>query len=95
MPYFLSKYTNVLFIHIPKNAGTSIEMYLSKLYNIPLDEKSLYMFTDRNITGFNNKISLQHQTLSTYLEYKDIFHINLNNIFIFCVVRNPLHSNYQ
>jgi hypothetical protein len=89
MPYFLNNNTNILFIHIPKNAGTSIEFYLSKKHNILLNEKSLYMFTEQNITDFDNKISLQHQTLSTYIKYKDDFNINFNNIFIFCVVRNP------
>ena len=89
MPYFLTNNINILFIHIPKNAGTSIEYYLSNKYNILLNEKSLYMFTKQDIIDFDNKISLQHQTLTTYLKYRDIFNINFNNIFIFCVVRNP------
>ena len=54
MPYFLTNNINILFIHIPKNAGTSIEYYLSNKYNILLNEKSLYMFTKQDIIDFDN-----------------------------------------
>ncbi len=40
MPYFEG--LNLLFIHIPKTGGTSIERYISMKYKVPLDVKSLY-----------------------------------------------------
>jgi hypothetical protein len=89
MPYFHKHSVNVLFIHIPKNGGTSIEYYLSQKYNIKLNKKSLYNFTKQKYPNFNNRISLQHQTLNTILTLHDVFNIVLNNLFIFCVVRNP------
>lgn len=58
MPYFKNdeKGVNLLFIHIPKTGGTSVETYFSDKYSIPLDEPSLMstkclsMFTD----GYDN-----------------------------------------
>lgn len=42
MPYFKNEYINLLFLHIPKTGGTSLEKYLSKKYWIDLNVKSLY-----------------------------------------------------
>lgn len=46
MPYFKNDNVNVLFIHIPKTGGTSIENYFSSKFNIKLD-KSLYLLTNQ------------------------------------------------
>lgn len=54
MPYFQNDVVNLLFIHIPKTGGTSVEFYLSKKYNIPLDTKSLFMFLDEETAKNNN-----------------------------------------
>jgi hypothetical protein len=85
MPYFYDKEKNIniLFIHIPKTGGTSIEYYFSKKYNIPLNEKSLY-----NIPSDKKELSLQHHT------YRDIIKKKINitfdkNLKILSVVRNP------
>jgi len=40
MPYFNK--ANILLIHIPKTGGTSIEIYFSQKYNIPLNSHSIY-----------------------------------------------------
>ena len=56
MPYFKNNNLNLLFIHIPKTGGTSLEKYLSQKHNIPLDSKSLY---SNSKNGYNN-VSLQH-----------------------------------
>jgi hypothetical protein len=47
MPFFPS--TNVLFLHVPKTGGTSIENYFSKKWNTPLNIHSLYYRCTSNI----------------------------------------------
>ena len=85
MPYFKNNNLNLLFIHIPKTGGTSLEKYLSEKYNIPLDSKSLYT-TFKN--GYKN-VSLQHQTYHNLLKKKKEFGIDFNNIQMISIVRNP------
>ena len=85
MPYFKNNNLNLLFIHIPKTGGTSLEKYLSQKHNIPLDSKSLY---SNSKNGYNN-VSLQHQTYNTLLNKKKDFVIDFNNIKIISIVRNP------
>ena len=34
MPYFLNENINLLFIHIPKTGGSSLERYFSEHFNI-------------------------------------------------------------
>ena len=92
MPYFKNKNVNILFIHIPKTGGSSLENYFSKKFNILLNDKSLYMFLDSNIKTKNNihiHSSLQHMTLQTIIKYKFFFNINFNKIEIITIVRNP------
>ena len=40
MPYYGSN--KILFVHIPKTGGTSVEKYFSKKYNLPNDPQQLY-----------------------------------------------------
>ena len=40
MPYFKNNRINLLFIHIPKTGGSSLEKYFNVKYNIPLNYKS-------------------------------------------------------
>jgi hypothetical protein len=84
MPYFNNDTVNTLFIHIPKTGGSAVENYLSRSYNIPLNNLALYLF-DKTFSH----VSLQHQTLSTILESRSRFNIELYNLMIFTVVRNP------
>jgi predicted CopG family antitoxin len=90
MPYFKNDNCNILFIHIPKTGGTSLEKYFSKKYDIVLDTKSLYC-TDMRKIDKNIKInsSLQHMTYNEIIERKEILNIDFNNIFILSIVRNP------
>ena len=85
MPYFKNNYLKILFIHIPKTGGTSLEKYLSEKFSIPLNSDSLYS-TPEN--GYKN-ISLQHQTYHTLLKKKQQFGLDFNNIKIISIVRNP------
>ena len=92
MPYFKNKDVNILFIHIPKTGGTSLELYFSSKFNIPLNNKSLYLFIeDELLLNEQLKInsSLQHITYNQIVEYSNIFNINFDNINIITIVRNP------
>jgi hypothetical protein len=94
MPYFKNNKINVLFIHIPKTGGSSLEKYFSVKYNIPLNLKSL--MSTENIKSFIDKpeitCSLQHLTYNTIIKYKDFFKIDTNNIKILTIVRNPYNK---
>jgi len=90
MPYFKNDNCNILFIHIPKTGGTSLEKYFSKKFDIDLDTKSLYCVDMRKIDK-NIKInsSLQHMTYKQIIEHKEILNIDFDNIEIISIVRNP------
>lgn len=94
MPYFNN--ISVLFIHIPKTGGTSVEKYFSSKYSIPLNNDSLYG-TCKDIN-----ISLQHMTYNDIVtrcfkytkKIQPINSIYINkqlepNIKIITIVRNP------
>jgi hypothetical protein len=94
MPYFKNNKINLLFIHIPKTGGSSLEKYFSVKFNIQLSKKSLMSTED--IREFSDKpeinSSLQHLTYNTIIKYKDFFKIDENNIQILSVVRNPYNK---
>jgi len=87
MPYFKNENINVLFIHIPKTGGSSVECYFSKKYNIPLNKNSLYMYLKDHFKHFNS--SLQHLTYNQIIKYSDFLNVDFNNLKIISIVRNP------
>ena len=92
MPYFKNKDINVLFIHVPKTGGSSLETYFSSKFNIPLNNKSLFHFIkDKQLLNENIKIksSLQHITYNQIVKYSKILNIDFDNIKIITIVRNP------
>ena len=50
MPYFHNKDVNLLFIHIPKTGGSSLETYFSKKFNMHLNDSTLF----NTVKRFNN-----------------------------------------
>jgi hypothetical protein len=85
MPYFQNELINILFIHIPKTGGTSVEIYLSQKYNIPLDKSSLFTTVDSLIP---NTISFQHLTYCDIIKNFSSM-INFTDLQILSIVRNP------
>jgi hypothetical protein len=71
MPYFKKNNLNLLFIHIPKTGGTSIEKYFSYKYNIALNNSVIYG-TNRSLQ-IDVHASLQHIFYKTIVRYSDIF----------------------
>ena len=92
MPYFKNNKINLLFIHIPKTGGSSLEIYFSKKYNITLDSNSLHGEFSLNL---KNKIDViatpQHILFKTMMKYKNEFNIDTNNLKIITIVRNPYY----
>jgi hypothetical protein len=86
MPYFPEH--NILFIHIPKTGGTSIEHVLGKN-----SKKELYCAAYSNNVIPNKefqKISLQHQFYSTIKRYQSECKVPFDDkLKIITVVRNP------
>jgi hypothetical protein len=90
MPYFHNTDINILLIHIPKTGGTSLEHYFSSKYDIPLNNDSLYDFLDEETAKSKNiNSSLQHIRYQTIDNHKEFFKIDMSNIEIITIVRNP------
>jgi hypothetical protein len=88
MPYFKTDNINLLFIHIPKTGGSSLELYFSYKYAIELTNESLMAFYPTDV--FNS--SLQHLQYTTILKHKDLLKVDMdNNLKIITIVRNPYH----
>ncbi len=84
MPYY--KDINLLFIHIPKTGGTSLENYLQTK-----SSQSLYSDVTNNIMPELRlqQISLQHQFFKDIWRYRKHIGVNFDNIRIISIVRNP------
>ena len=85
MPYFHKDNINLLFIHIPKTGGSSLEKYFSKKFEIPLNESSLFSI-HKKFKG----ISYQHQTYNSIMTHF-VPKMQGTNLTILTIVRNPYH----
>ena len=90
MPYFKDNNINILFIHIPKTGGSSLEVYFSKKFNIPLNNKSLFLYLKPELKEYLTlNSSMQHMPYKVIFKNKKLFNINFSNIKIITIVRNP------
>jgi hypothetical protein len=95
MPYFRNNEIDLLFLHIPKTGGKTIETYFSRKYNITLNNDSLFnnhqrrsieWFATKNVNITTNP---QHMTYKNIYKYKKELDIDVDNIKILTAVRNP------
>ncbi len=86
MPYYKTQYINLLFIHIPKTGGTSVDKYFLKKYNVKWNNNSLHTLC--RDTKFNNHV-LQHVTYQNIIDNNHNFKIDFNNLNIISITRNP------
>lgn len=85
MPYY-EKY-HILFIHIPKTGGTSLEETLQENSRQSLFSKTCY--NDLLPVPYKNS-SLQHQSLRTLKRYKKLLPFSFDDkLRIISIVRNP------
>tara|TARA_B110000211_G_scaffold30222_1_gene30690 strand:+ start:1806 stop:2432 length:627 start_codon:yes stop_codon:yes gene_type:complete len=85
MPYSAERH--LLFIHIPKTGGSSVERFLGIM-----NKQSLYSGGKNNIlpTTKLRNLPLQHLTYKTLYTYRNVLNIDFNNILkIFTIVRCP------
>ena len=88
MPYYLNKH--ILFIHIPKTGGTTIEELFRKN-----DSERLYSSigigdTNRILPPPFDRVSLQHQFYTTILTFKHKLGVVFDDkLRIFSIVRDP------
>ncbi|MCW5519174.1 sulfotransferase family 2 domain-containing protein [Aureitalea sp. L0-47] len=75
----------LLFIHVPKNAGTSIERVVFDSYDFSKGWSREYLYGFDQELGFN----LQHATLKQLLDHELISKEVLETYDSFAVVRNP------
>lgn len=91
MPFF--KQSNLLYLHVPKTGGMSVEEYFFTKENIEKNEKSIYgWYLDKpNQIRVPNERSLQHYTYAEIMENQKYFDIDfsINPPKIFISVRNP------
>lgn len=93
MPYFKS--LNLLYIHIPKTGGMSIEEYFYNKCNMVRSEKNIYgyYYNKENRLRVEDERTLQHFTYKEIISKKDFFDIEIGeknkNMKILVSVRNP------
>lgn len=88
MPYY--KDLHILFIHIPKTGGSTLEKVLRQEGN---HKQTLYSgYTNTLLPEPYNKTSLQHQSYCTILDHKELCDIDFNEqLKLLTIVRNPYH----
>lgn len=84
MPYY--KNINLLFIHIPKTGGSSLELYL----RTKCEETLLSGRVNNILPNELQYISLQHQKYTTIYKYRELLGVDFDSgLKVITIVRNP------
>ena len=84
MPYYRN--INLLYLHIPKTGGSSIEDFLFENFKVVKNISSLYSYNEV-IKGI--PYSLQHCTFNDILNLNKFLKMPFKKLKIMCSVRNP------
>ena len=88
MPYYLNKH--ILFIHIPKTGGTTIEELFRKNDSEKVYSRIGIGDTNHILPAPFDRVSLQHQFYTTILTFKDKLGLVFDDkLRIFSIVRDP------
>ena len=99
MPFFnTNKHGKILYIHIPKTGGSSVEAYFYKHHDFTVRTKPYtiygYKLPDFDISAVLGHSTLQHCTYQEIVKHSSIFQLHqddLNECTIIATVRNPYH----
>lgn len=92
MPYYRKKDINILYLHVPKTGGMSVQTYFSKKYGIRFGPISLSDVISQRVQTLNNlemNPCLKHITYSDVMRYKTYFQVETKNLTVLATVRNP------
>lgn len=97
MPYFSNDQIHLLYLHIPKTGGMSIEKYFFEKYKIEKNHKSLYGYhhpcfnINKLIFKNDNEHTMQHLTYKNICDFSDELGVMNNDVSLqmMTTVRNP------
>ena len=84
----ISHHHKCIFVHIPKNAGQSVEHVFLELLGLTWETRAPLLLRSNDLPALGPP-QLAHLTANQYVQYKHITQDQFNQYFKFSFVRNP------